>query len=97
MEKPVQNVRLAIQYALNTEQGKKELDKCSYHDGRTGKMVHKNPSMAQAMQLAALNQADNNRLMINHNAKILPEFKRPKGKVTRNHPLEEYSWLRKRK
>ncbi len=96
----IQNLKNAIKYAIGTAQGKKELSKTSFRDSKTGEIVYRNPSMAQALELAAhgipnrlreeafKNRADNHELFC---AKV------KKQKTIGNHPKEEYAWLKRKR
>ncbi len=84
----VQNIKNAIQFAINSDSGKKELNKSPYRD-KTGKQVWRNPSMAVAMAVAIGQHKENE--------PVVPEFKKSKAKIVHSHPKEEYTWLKKKR
>ncbi len=87
----VHSVKGAIEYALNTDSGKRELNKTSYRDNKTGKQVYRNSAMAQAMSKAVKGKDD----FIPYTPAIEP-WKKSQKKTIGNHPKELYSWLKGR-
>jgi len=91
----IQNIKNAIKYAIGTSQGKKELTKTSFRD-KDGKIVYRNPSMAQALELAAhgipnrlREEASRDRA---NNAELFCKKVKQKKQMG-NHPKEPYAWL----
>lgn len=98
----IHNLKGAIQYALNTEDGKRALTKTPFRNKRTEKVIWRNSSIAQALKLAAYDSHKRQRLIDKMNIatgleKATMFFKKPKGKQGALHPKKLYSWLTKRK
>jgi hypothetical protein len=95
----VENIKNAIKYACGTPQGKHELSKQSFRD-KNGNVVWKNPAMAIELVFAAhditkVYVEKQNKLQYDNKELFCKKVKA--AKKQRNHPLEEYSWLKKRK